>query len=281
MTKSKVLNLPVIAVSQAILDTGSGEQAISFVRQSIALLMSNNDGTLERQQIDPILNDLDRYFSPASSAQDDNIQIITISTHAVRTGNYGKAELLRFDGLSPDLTFTPWTSIGTLENRAVATNNMKARLIFAQTKANLSSLFKEQGFGHRQNTIRPVTLELERQAFDDTGDEPYQFNFMQKFEGFAVSYKTPEKYGRIMIVLCKDSNETNMNLRQALIDVKQKDLEAKMWELYEKQREQEQLAAELDAREQELVAKLDARQKVQDLRLAALENWQENLEAIP
>jgi hypothetical protein len=276
MTKSKVPGLPVISVSQAILDTGSGEQAISYARQSIALIMSNNDGTLVPGQIDQILNDLEKYFSPTSSAQDDNIQFLTISTHAVRTGTYERAQLLRFDGLSPYLRFTSWTSISTLENRAVATNNMKARLIIAQIKANLSSLFKEQGFGHRQNTIRPVTLELERQAFDDTGDEPYQFKFMQKYEGFAVSYKTPENYGRIMIALCKDSNETSMNLRQALMDAKLKDLYEQQRKLYEKQR----VAEELDAKQQQMAADLDARQKEQALRLAALENWQENLDVV-
>jgi len=279
MTKPKVNGisgpvhlLPAVTVSELRPDTNTGEHAVSYIRQRVAEMMDQNGGVLNPSYLLDLLSDVGQYFRSPLGV-DDNIQIINLSTFAIRTKRWGSAQLLRFDPLTDaGLDFKPWDSLDTLEKKAAALNNMKAKLVIAQAKKSLEDLFVFKGFSHEQGTIKSVTLQLERTALDDTVAQPYNFKFIQKFEGWGVSYKTPENFGRVILGLCKDSTETNMNLKQALtaarqlgfdtkqkeFDTKQAELAARQLEFGAKQVEFEQRLAEFDAKREEFDARLEA-----------------------
>lgn len=244
MTKPKVNGIsgpvdpfPVIALSEVRPDTNTGEETVSYIRQKVAEMMDQNGGVLNPSYLLDLLSDVENYYKSPLGA-DDNIQIISLSTYAIRTKKWGSAQFLRFDPLiDAGLVFKPWASLDTLENRADAENNTKAKLVIAQAKKSLEDLFVKKGFAHDQGTIKPLTLQLERQALDDTVQPPYKFNFFQKFEGCGVSYKTPENFGRVLLVLCKDSTETNINLNLGALHTRLAQIQARL-EAIEKTQEE-------------------------------------------
>jgi len=260
MTKSKVTSthLPVLRVSQMKTDMNNGEGALEFIRENILELLRDNGGVLDPEQLNDLLADVNKYYR-VSPDQDDTAQIVSIKTYDIRKEIWDNAKILKLDALKQSgLKFESWTSIDTLVRAAVASNNQRAVSLLGLTKKTLVSLFKDQGFSHEQDTIKSLSLQLQRAAIDDTVDPSYSFQYWDTYQGFLASYKTAEGYGRVLLALSRNSNATMANIQDAINAAGLLGVGAKQEELGAKQADLEQRLAEFDAKKAEFDARLEA-----------------------
>ena len=212
------------------LDQNVAEQSLVYSRIALAERMHTKKGRLAKEDITELVGKINTYFGfhatgPYVANIEDAFQMVYINQYQIANQQWSHAKVLRFDALElAGLRVKTWSSFVELAQQAKAAKNTKAILLIEQTTQALGLLFTYQGVKYDPNTIKSLGLELPCESVDEEtsaavgGAAAINVKHVDHFMGYIASYKsTQQGYGRCILTLCRDSNKTRANVKDAAL----------------------------------------------------------------
>jgi hypothetical protein len=202
-------------------DTNAAEMQYIQFHSEISGLMKETKATFNDDVITTVLADIERYNKVVGDRiqLDDDFSVFMMKSFDAARGFYDNATAIRMPALYAIMPFDSGVTIAELLEQATTTNNNVALRILQLTRNAFVQTFAVNRVRHAQNSIKHLTYEGIPGRTQDA---------------FLASYRTLEKYGRILLVSCSASDENSANQQFNELSEKFNELSEKLNEVTEK-----------------------------------------------
>ncbi len=186
---------PVVSLRQ---DNNAAEMMYGYVHKMLCDLMKRTRATFSDDTIYDLIDDAKRYNGVVDGTSvantDDDFNAILIKSFDAANGLFDNAMVVSMPLLDSRMPFESGTSIGRLFEQATSSNNTAALRIISLARMALANTFRVKRVKHEQNTIKHMSYEQIEN---------------RRQNAFFASYRTLQKYGRILFCSVSASREND------------------------------------------------------------------------